>query len=111
MAELSEILQKLIHQTEMNNVSWTTTADDDTFSAIVGELSVMSLTDLAGDFVLRIFNIDGRLIESLDSGAASGKNYADDLFSLNQMARRVTLGTDSTLDDLSRALDDLELPF
>ena len=73
MAEISDILTKLIERTNQDKVSWLTTADDRAFIAVLGNASVMVLQDSSEYLILKILNAEGREIEQLNQ--SQGGNY------------------------------------
>ncbi|MCH8898420.1 MAG: hypothetical protein IIC33_09020, partial [Chloroflexi bacterium] len=75
MAEVTEILNKLIERTREQKVSWKTTNQPQIFVAVIGKISVMILVNRAGDPVLRVLNEEGEVIEALDSGIGAGENW------------------------------------
>ena len=105
MAEITDILTKLLERTNQDKVRWQPTSDEQTFVAVLGNLSVMVLRDSIGDPVLKILNKAGREIEVLDGGVGSGTEWREDLFELHKKARRAALGVDSQLDELLKELE------
>ncbi len=110
MAEVTDIITKLLERTNENKVSWQTTADEDTFIAVVGNTS--TLVYGYGDprsrqeVQFRILNSEGREIERYDTKTEFDQLIEVDLVELFTKARRVALGVDSQLDELLKALDE-----
>ena len=105
MAEVSDILAKLLERTNQNKVSWQTTVDDDAFIAVLGNASVRIHVDQYSDTILKILNNEGREIEQIDSGVDDGSQWKSELNALYLKARRIALGVDSELDELLRELE------
>ncbi|MDA0734202.1 MAG: hypothetical protein O2860_06430 [Chloroflexi bacterium] len=116
MAEITDVLAKLLERTNENKVNWQSTSDENTFVAVLGNLSVSigTLGEWDERVVLHILNREGRVIESLVGGTGQGNQYwTPDLYDLHTKAKRVSLGVDSQLDELLAALDEDpdDLPF
>ena len=98
MAEITDVLTKLLELTKENKIGWQTTSDEDVFSAVFGNQSVLvsgeTLINLSS---LKILNKAGVEIETL-----VGEN---DINKLHRIARRIALGVDSQLDELLSELD------
>ena len=107
MADITDILTKLLERTNQDKVSWQTTADDDTFIAVFGNVSVaISTYGQWGETMrLTILNKEGRVIERLDNDTAEGQQWESELAELHTKAKRIALGVDSQLNDLLKALD------
>lgn len=104
MVEISEILTRLLERTNQDKVSWQTTADEDTFVAVFGNISVSITTDSEGYSYLQILNKSGTEIERLVPWGET-RYLASDLSELYRKARRIALGSDSQLDELLRELE------
>ena len=109
MATMTDILAKLLERTRAGKVPWKPTNHDDTFAAIVGELSVVIDMDWRGigsDMpTLRVLNSAGRLVDWINVDTSDGSVHKGDLDALYLMARRAALVTGRELDDLLAALD------
>ncbi len=112
MAEISDILTKLLERTNQDRISWQTTADDQTFLAVLGNSSVSIDEDYDRYggivYVLKILNKEGREIERINSNTSSdehGNTWRSELSELYIKARRVALGVDSQLDSLLQELE------
>ena len=110
MAEIADIITKLLERTNEDKVSWKPTANEDTFVAVVGNIS----TSVRGHgssqryqiVEFQILNAEGREIESYTARVGSDSVIADKVMELYEKARRVALDVDSQLDDLLKALDE-----
>ena len=111
MADVTDILTKLLERTNLDKVSWQSTVDDSTFLAVLGNTSV-AINEEYGDYgqlqyVLKILNQEGREIERLGSYTSNkdGETSHDELSELYLKARRIALGVDSQLDSLLQELE------
>ena len=101
MVEMSDIVSKLVERTEQDMVPWKPTADDATFAASFGGLSV--LLSKEGAFVkLSVLDEKGTEIDY-----TSIQSY--EIRELHSLARRKALGTDKRLAELMDALNALPL--
>ena len=112
MAQIGEVLTRLIQRTGEGGVPWQPTSDEQTFIVAYGNLSALIQIDSFGDTVLKIMNV-GNEIERLDSGVEVEDDISAQLTTLHQMARRDALGVDKQLDEfldkIGSSIDDL--PF
>ena len=110
MAEITDIITKMLERTNENRISWQSTANEDTFIAVVGDTSTSVSTSDGGDQVLfRILNKEGREIERYDTDFATVENWEPFDKAVRELytkAKRVALGVDSQLDDLLKALEE-----
>ena len=72
MADITDIITKLLERTKEDKVSWQTTADEDTFIVAVGGTST-SVSAYEGRYRdqevrFRVLNWQGREIERYDTG-------------------------------------------
>ena len=108
VADITDKLAKLVERTRQNRVRWKTTADDDAFGAVVGNVSVIISSVQVDQYayapMLKIVNKDGIDIEEL-SGESRVEPFQEVMWDLYRMARRVALGVDSQLDELLAELD------
>lgn len=114
MAEITDILQRLIARTEAGKVPWQITSDDQTFMVVYNNLSAIILIDDVRDKVLKIVDSSGNEIERLDEGTQSGREWRLQLSDLHQLARRSALGVERKLSDLLSEIerDEIDdLPF
>ena len=109
MADISDILTKLLERTNQDRIGWQTTADDYTFLAVLGNSSVsISEVFIYGyddSYVLKILNNEGREIERIASDTVSSETFDTSLQELHKKARRIALGVDSQLDNLLQELE------
>ena len=115
MAEVTDIITKLLERTNENKVSWQTTADEDTFIAVVGDTStlVSAYEGRLGkqEVRFRILNREGREIERYDTSFTilnfeRLKDIDNSLAQLYAKARRFALGVEDQLDELLKALEE-----
>lgn len=106
MAEIADVLTKLLERTEEGKVPWKPTADENAFVAVVGSLSLLiSQSSKYSDPVLKILNNEGRAIEELDGSLREGTKWKEQLWSMHQKARRIALNVGFQLDELVEQLD------
>lgn len=107
MAEITDVLTKLVERTGQNKVGWKPTADEKTFMALIGDNSV-TISSPKGlyvpDVVLRVLDKDGREIDRLDSTAKGGE-LTPELRQLFEKARSVALSVPKELDELLKELE------
>ena len=104
MAEITDVLSKLLERTQEGKVQWQPTSNELTFVAVVGNLSVMILSDAYG-VNLRILDKSGNDIETIHSGDQT--TTRPDTAQLTQLyveARRTALNVGSQLDELLKEL-------
>ena len=110
MAEIADIISKLLERTNEGKVSWKTSVDEKTFTAVVGSTStLLSANDdaLGNQRVrFRILDKQGREIERYDTFHQFDAKILHNLTELYVKARRTALGVDSQLDELLKALDE-----
>jgi hypothetical protein len=82
----------------MGELKWEPTSGESTFQTSFPKYSV-SITHVAGDYLIRLFNESGRHIESVSSSElySGGFEKAGELF---ELARRNALQVDNALDEL-----------
>lgn len=109
MAEITDVLTKLLERTNENKISWKTTVDEATFVAVIGNLSVAVspyFDSFDEDIRLQILNREGEEVDRFDAttiGSSSITSHRlDDLY---KKARRVALGVDAQLDELLQELN------
>ena len=105
MAEISDILTKLLERTDEDKVSWQPTADESTFTAVLGKSSVMIDQDYRLGFVLTILNAEGREIERVNSSEVYEVELEPLLQELYYKAKRIALRVESELDELLKELE------
>ena len=105
MAEITDILTKVLERTSQDKLSWQSTADEEAFLAVLANSSITIFLDRRRDAILTILNAEGREIERLDSGTQEGGPWEKQLRELYSKARRIGLGVDTQLEDLLRELE------
>ena len=108
MAQITDVLTRLIEHTNAGRVDWKTTSDEQTFIVVYNNLSAMVQEDEFYGNVLKIFDASGKEIERLDSGLGGG-DWATELSSLHQMALRAALGVDKQLDEFLKEIESATL--
>lgn len=110
MAKIADIITKLLERTNEGKVSWKTTADENTFIAVVGNISteVVGYTTARArqEVLFRILSSEGREIERYTTRVGDGQDISDKLIELYAKAKRTALGVDDALDDLLKALEE-----
>lgn len=97
MVEMSDIVSKLVERTEQDMVPWKATADDATFAASFGNLSVL-ISSVGGETRLSVHNERGTEIDYAENPYMT-------LDRLHELAKRKVLGTDERLAELMEALN------
>ena len=109
MATMSDVLAKLLERTRAGKVPWKPTNQEETFAAVIGELSILIDMDWRGIGsnmpTLRVLNKYGRVVDWINVDTQEGIVHKQDLDELYHMARRAALVTGTELDDLLTALD------
>ena len=115
MAEISQILERLVTRSEDRDLNWRTTAKPDYYLTTLGEVSVVVGMINRGidatQYELEILDRRGRSVETLTTGSvfySEGNlipRQASNLKRLFESARRSALDVDTTLDELARQLD------
>ena len=98
MVEMNDILDRLIERTAQGGVPWKPTADEETFAANFGNLSVLISKYRRGDLKLSVLDEKGTEIDFTN-------NSYDDLNDLHYSVKRRVLGTDERLAELMEALE------
>ena len=105
MANISDILVKLIERTNQDKVDWQLAADESAYMAAFGNTSVVvSEDDLAG-VIFKILNQENQVIEYLSSDYGEGREWAIELRELYSQARKIALGVGNQLDQLLQELE------
>jgi hypothetical protein len=114
MATIQDILTKLLERTKNNKILWKATAVEDTFVAVIGELSAEVRGDGRTWTELRIRDKEGRTLELLMAGREEhtdmkslhfGSYWIQELDELLVTARRMALASDRKLSELLHLLD------
>ena len=109
MAEIADIISKLLERSNEGKVSWKTSVDEKTFTAVVGSTStlVSARDDALGNqqVQFRILDKQGREIERYDTLHQYDTEIGASLRELYTKAKRVALEVDDQLDELLKALE------
>ncbi|MCH7620406.1 MAG: hypothetical protein IH870_00745 [Chloroflexi bacterium] len=106
MAEVTEILNKLLERTKDNRVVWKSTPAPQTFVAVIGKNSVIIQLDNSDQPIFRVNNKTGETIDSMTRRNYPGIGWQDQLRELHELARRMALEVDNELDELLKALSE-----
>lgn len=106
MAEITDVIAKLIERTDQGKVPWKPAADEQTFIAVIGDASVTVSKDTVLGAGMRVLDKSGREIYALGAifRQLDGKESGD-LLQLHEKARRYALGVDRQLDELLAELE------
>ena len=104
MAEITQVLVKLLESTDSGKVDWKPTVSDQEFAASIGSNSVLILRE-SGATALTILDSSGREIERVGSWFGIGKENSLELSELYDRARRIALDVESQLEELLNALE------
>lgn len=110
MADMNQIAKKLLERTDERRIPWKSTVNPNSFSAMVGNLSVMvsmrptpiSALPISGVYKLAVLDEKGIELESLVDDSPVGNAL---LRSLHESARRSARGIDERLEELLANLD------
>ena len=108
MADMNEIAVKLMERTGETRIPWKSTVNPNSFSAVIGNLSVMISSQATRTnrtvIKLAIFDEKGAELEFLQhrEGFSDGKELLVRLF---QAAKRSAQGVDERLDELLTTLE------
>lgn len=113
MADMTDILTKLIEKSRDGKIAWRETSRKQKFLAMLGETGISISSDATnGVYELQIIDTHGRVIESMSarypphkSVTARVRQLAYNLRELHGIARRSALNIDLTLDELASHLD------
>ena len=103
MADLNQILERLVQRTEEGKLTWSPTVADDQFRSTVENVRITIRTSDAGHR-LEILDEYGQRIDFLDYSSTTAEQDAQ-LARLFDMARRSALRYDETLEKLAKALE------
>ena len=104
MAEIADIISKLLERTNEGKVSWKTSVDEKTFTAVVGNTStlVSARDDAIGNqqVQFRILDSQGREIERYDTLHQYDAEIGASLREVYTKAKRVALGVAAFVESL-----------
>jgi hypothetical protein len=116
MAEITDVLNRVIERTEQGQLNWKPTASEQTFVSVIGDRSVMiselkptsrsPLPPFPPSVEFKILDKGGREIAVLDDEMVEGKERRQDLLRLYRSARSNALQVESQLEAL---LKDVEI--
>ena len=112
MADMKEVIERLIERTEERRVPWKVTDDDSLFAATIGDMSVMVSSERyprrpgESPFSLKIAVLDEgwREISSFEVSRVTSREYQR-LYALWQAAKASATGANTRLDEFLEALD------
>ena len=110
MAEMSQVLTKLAERTSQNRVLWREGEVSDTFSAVLGKMSLQLMGPRKGADGIILLRIqgrrEGRREETIGSAIYDPEepNVNSELVSILEEARRIA-SDDPRLDEVLEALD------
>lgn len=105
MAQISEVLKKLLENTTQGRVVWKPTVTEEEYAASIGTNSVLIDRDNYGEVALTILDSSGRDIERVRARLGDELEVSSDLHALFDSARRIALNVDDQLDQLLRELE------
>ncbi len=109
MTEITDVIGKLLERTEEGKVSWRTTADENTFLAVVSSTSILVSAHgyISGNqqFRFRILNQRATEIANYETPTHLDADIRSQLSELYSKARHQALGVDSQLDELLKELE------
>ena len=102
MAEVTDILQRVLERTRRDLLPWSVTSDEFTFVTYLSNTSI-TIQDSPFALVFRVLNSTGTEIERLESGEGAGP-WIEQAAELYRLAKRISLGVDSQLNDILEEL-------
>lgn len=112
------LLSKLEERTDQGSVTWEITSNENQFQTVIGNY-ILRLLEVSGDFspepdyVLRIQDHDGAIIESISDTELHQMNPDYQAFQVMskvfRLARRSAMGVDKAIDSIISELDDFGL--
>ena len=106
MAQISEILLKLLERTNQDKVIWKSTVDERAYVTVIGKNSVVIQQDhrIYG-IEMKVLDQQGREIDQLQFEGAASATVQSQLNDLYHQARRLALGVDGQLDKMLQELE------
>ena len=106
MAQISEILLKLLERTNQDKVIWKSTVDERAYVTVIGKNSVIIQQDHRPfGFEMRILDEQGRELDRLHYEHTHSSAAQFQLQELFYKARNLALGVDNQLDELLQELE------
>ena len=113
--KLSQLVLKLIKDTDAGILEWQPTVDEDETFQVVFPSYTIKIWQHRSDTIVGIYNERGILIESVSSQLLDSEetpidtpNFRIGMDSMYSKARRVALGADGAIDSLLSELEKLE---
>lgn len=101
--KLRKLVDRLLKKTQAGELRWSETSSPESFQTSFPDYSIE--VEKNKDLVLlRIYNSDGRIIESVVEKVSSFRDDAEALSELHDAARRQALGVEKALDDILASL-------
>ena len=110
MAEMREVVDKLVERTGQGRVPWKSSASKSTFVAAFGNLSVLisaRTTGLNSEIKLSVLDEIGDEIDYVEFDGFSSDPQSTQIQLLYQLAKRKALGSDQRLGELMTRLGDV----
>ena len=109
MANISDVIEKLLEKTEQNRINWKPTAAANTFAATIGSLGVsisVPRQTLADSLVrLQVFNESGRIVQECIADSIDQPHDHGKLMKIHSKASQIASGNDPRLDELLSELN------
>ena len=109
MADIIEIVDKLVERTDQNKINWRPTVTANTFIAAIGNLGVsisLPRQTIADSLVqFRVFNESGQTIQELSADHINNPHAHGKLMRIHSKAQQIASGNDPRLDELLAELD------
>lgn len=111
MADMKDVIERLVERTYEQRVPWETTIGEDVFTATIGDMSVMVSSQMLRrprpeplSLRIAVFDEGRNEIASFEASRYSTRDYQN-LYSLWQAAKMIATGAHPRLDDFLNALD------
>lgn len=110
MAEIADIVTRLLQRTNQQNISWQPTVSEDVFLATIGDSSSVTVNGYKTgrgqeEVRFRILDERGRKLEEYDTYDMDDEFVRLKLIDIYEGARRFALQIDSHLDELLKDLE------
>ena len=109
MADINDIVDKLLEKTDQNKINWRPTVTANTFIAAIGNVGVsisLPRQTVAESLVLfRVFSERGQAIQELSVDKTDNPYAHSKLMKLHSKAQQIASGNDPRLDELLAELD------